>query len=532
MKETLKSLKDYLGKLSKKTKITAAIVAAVVIVGAIVITMILNHKDYVVLFSGVTDEETTEILGKLQEMGVEYSYGDGSIRVPSDVADTTRAQLAYDGYPKSGFTYDVFTANAGGMTTDMEKQTYKLYELQNRIGATVRLFDGVKDAKVTIAMGDEQRYVLEDSGDGANSPSASVVVMMEDGGSPSAKQAAGIQRLVARSVPSMSMENVSVLDGSGIEVSGSAGGDTSGDAAEDIAQLIETQITKKVVHVLEPFYGAQNIRVAARGTVNMEKIIRETTTYSTPEKIDENDKTGIVSGESNSTEASGSGIAAAGVPGTESNADVSQYAANADEEGSGYLSESETRDYLVNQIKEQGEIDPGMLQDLTVSVSINGTSLGELSTAKLLELIGNATGIAADVREEKIAIANAPFYKEEEKDNTTAAAAAALKDYMPYIVIAAAVLLVLFILLFVIFRIIGKKKRRQEEAFFEEAEESPVVVRERQPEKPEILNLQNERSRELRETVREFADENPEISAQMIRNWLHGGEDVGRNTRG
>ena len=61
--------------------------------------------------------------------------------------DQLRAALAYEGYPKSGFSYDVFINNTGGMTTDSDADTYKVYELQNRLGATISLFEGVKDER-------------------------------------------------------------------------------------------------------------------------------------------------------------------------------------------------------------------------------------------------------------------------------------------------------------------------------------------------------------------------------------------------
>ena len=95
MKEKLNAVKEYLANLSRKTKIIAIAVIAAIIVGAIIITVLLNHKDYVILYTNVTEEETTEILAKLQEMKVQYtSDGSGNIKVPTDVADTTRAQLA------------------------------------------------------------------------------------------------------------------------------------------------------------------------------------------------------------------------------------------------------------------------------------------------------------------------------------------------------------------------------------------------------------------------------------------------------
>jgi len=538
MKDRLKSLKEYLGKFSKKTIMTVAIVTVIIIIGAVALALFLNHKDYVILFTGVTEEETTEILSKLSEMDVEYtSDGEGNIKVPADQVDTTRAQLAQNGYPKSGFTYDVFTNNAGGMTTDMEKQTYKLYDLQNRIGATIRLFDGVDDAKVTIALEDEDRYVLSSSEEENDGPSASVVVMMKDGGSPTSKQAAGIQRLVARSVPGMEMENVSVLDGSGIEVSVTEGGSTaSADAAQEIAQIIETQIARKVINVLEPFYGADNIRVSAKGTVNTERVVREETTYSTPEKIDENDKRGLVSEETYSIEASGEGAEAAGVVGTETNSEISQYVADGGLGDNGYISSTQTRDYLVNMIKEQGEIDPGVLQNLTVSVAINGESLGGLTQNRLLDLVGNATGIAANDRREKITIVNAPFYEEEaEPEEEETVFETIIKNYLPFIIVGIALLLVLLTILFVLLGKRKKKKQKEEEEFLaelppelpEEEEEGEGLSPE-ELQQMELINAQNEKSRELRETVRDFAEENPEISAQMIRTWLHGGDEDGR----
>lgn len=525
----------FFGKLGKKAKILiiAAVVAVIAI--AVILAVVMNQKDYVVLFSGVSEEEATQIVGKLQEDSVQYQYkGDGTILVEESVADQTRANLAYEGYPKSGFTYDVFTNNAGGMTTDSEKQTYKLYELQNRIGATIGLFEGVKDAKVTIALKEEKKYALEsDKEDSNDTSSASVVVTMEGGGSPSEKQAAAIQRLVAKSVPNMKLENVAVFDGNGIDVSveSEEGRSTSGDEGQEIAQLIEDQITKKVVNVLSPFYGADNIRVSAKGTVNMERVVRETTTYSTPEKIDENDKRGLISNESTTEEENSGGNTTGGVAGSETNADVSEYT-NTTGNGTGtYRNQSQVREYLVNQIKEQGELDPGILSDLTVAVSVNGNTLGNLTEAEAISLVGSATGIAPAQQAQKITIVAAPFYEEAElPDDETST----LTRYLP---IAGGGLALLLLIALALILLLRRKKRRQEEEalLLAEEEEFVPVVEEGQEaeaeewENTELLNLQSEKTRELREAVRQFANENPELSAQMIKTWLNGGESDGNN---
>ena len=155
MKEKFGQFKEFIGKLSSKTKKIIIAGAAVLIIGAVAIAFILNNQPYEVLFSGLGTEEAQQIVEKLQEDGTEFRFKDDStILVKKDEVDLAKAKLVQEGYPKSGFTYDTFKDNAGMMTTDSDKNTYKLYELQDRIGSTIRLFDGVKDAKVTIALGE------------------------------------------------------------------------------------------------------------------------------------------------------------------------------------------------------------------------------------------------------------------------------------------------------------------------------------------------------------------------------------------
>lgn len=538
MKERLKSVKEYLAKFSKKTLITAAIVAAVVILGAVIIALVLNHKEYETLYTDLTAEETTEILGKLGEIGVSYtSNGNGQIKVPSDQVDTVRAQLAQEGYPKSGFAYDVFINNAGGMTTDMEKQTYKIYELQERIGSTIRLFNGVKDAKVTIALQEKSRYVLDDTADNAGN-TASVMVVMEDGVSLTNKMALGMQRLVARSIPGMEMENVAIVDEDGLDLTDTSDSISTSELTQEATRVIETQIAKKVVNVLEPFYGEDNVRVSVRGKVNMEKLIRESITYTTPEKIDEEDKTGILSHLESSAQGYGNGDGAAGLVGTETNSETTQYVADAGDGAEGYWSNSQVRDYLVNSVKEQGEIPPGALEDVTVSVSINSETLGGLDEGTVIDLVGNAAGIDIEDRDDKITVANAPFYVSDDTPDVTPVETFTVfvRNNLPFILVGLAAVLALLILV-IILRRRAKKRKAEEAKFLEEArlaEEAAAAAAAREAAMElepvvdtEMINMQNERSRELRETVRQFTEENPELSAQMIRNWLHGGDEGG-----
>lgn len=529
----MEKIKELLGKLSDKTKkiIIAGIIGVAVVAGAIILALSMREKPYEVMFTGVGSEEAKQIIGKLQEDGIDYQYQNGDIMVPTALMDTTKAMLVSEGYPKSGFTYDVFKNNVNLMTTDSDRQTFKIYDLETRIGSTIQIFDGVQEAYVTLALGETSKYALSD--DGAQEASAQAVVVMKDGGSPTEEQAKSIQLLISRSIPGMVIDNVSVFDGNGREVSTGSGEEDieSGRAGEEITKAIEDQISAKVINVLGPVYGNGNVKVSVKGTVNMEKLIRESIVYNTPDKIDENDKTGLTSDESIYREYSGDSQTASGVAGSEANADIPQYNAGGTDTDNAYGSSSLTRKYLLNQIKEQGQINPGTLEDLTVSVIVNGSGFGSLTADDIRDLTGNAAGIAQADRAEKITVVAAPFYTIDVPQQQETPAEAGTNGILinRWILIAALAGVVLLALII----ILAVRRRRKKNALNEETEisqedvpilpEVPYIEEEAGEEEEMIPAIEEDKGAELRENVREFAEQNPEISAQLLKLWLNGG---------
>ena len=104
-----------------------------------------------------------------------------------------------------------------------------------------------------------------------------------------------MKNLVAHSVRGMNFAEVVVLDGETmLEVGGASG---TGSAATDLTSLtsmVESSIAANIRNVLEKLYGTGSVAVSVKGTLNMEKLIQESTQYSTPEKINEEDKTGLL----------------------------------------------------------------------------------------------------------------------------------------------------------------------------------------------------------------------------------------------
>ena len=536
-------IKQTIENLNKKTKrlILAGIV--LLLLGSAGLAFYLNTRPYVVLFQDMNETEATEVMTVLQDSGVDYRYRTGgTILVPEQQENRLRAQLVMAGYPKSGFSYDLYTGNISMMTTDADRENYELFYLQDRLASTIRQFDGVKDAVVTITPAEEQKYVI---GNAINmDASASVTVIMKDGTSPSKAQVEGIQRLISTSVAKIKFENITVLDGNGTDVTVRTESDT-GDrslAAQlklDVEKEIENTIKNNVLNVLKPIYGEENVKVSVKASVDIDKRIQEIINYSAPPN--EEDKVGIPGNVSINQELSRpDGAEEGGVPGTETNAEIPIYGVQQLEtDGTeNYIRNQQDINYLVNQIKEQVQMDTGNLEDLNVSVVINGTDFGDLSRAAVRDIVARAAGISDADKNNKIAVESAPFFI----DTSIPATDTGFNRWILIGAIAAGVLVLLLILLVLILR--RRKKKAQEAAaladvqltetvvvppideLIQESEEVTESDQEAESAK-ELLRIQNEKSMQLKENIRKFAGDNPEISAQLIKSWLRGGEDNG-----
>lgn len=519
-------IKQFFQKMSKKTRTILGISVVALLAVAIGAALILNHTDYQSLFSGLNDTEAREIMAKLQDSNVAYRYQNGEILVDKKQVDQTKATLVNAGYPKSGFTYDVFTNNTSLMTTDYEKRTFKLYELQDRIASTINLFDGVKFATVTIALGEDQKYVLNSTD--LTQASASVVVEMNDGGSPTKEQVAAIQDLVSKSIPQMTIDHVGVFDGNGNDVTVKQ--DTTSSLELDAQKTayqnaIEDSVESKVLKVLLPFFGPQDVVVSVKSKVNLEKKVTETIDYTAPL---EDKESGIISNQQLLEEYTGAGQTASGVPGTDTNADIPQYDTGTNADGSTYTSRSSDTNYLVNQRKEQNENYGVELTDLTISVAVNAEQLDKVPKNSMIAMVGNASGIAPDLWDSKITIVNAPFYQRTTTTEAAAPAAATGFVLQPWMIIAGAatagVLLILIIVLSIM-RARRRKKQREEEARQQELEDAQAALLQQHDSLAQQIAAAKEQdpTEQLVEQVREFTAENPDISAQLLKSWLRGG---------
>ena len=430
------------------------------------------------------------------------------------------------------------------------------------------MFDGVRDAAVTIVEAQSQRYALGDSSE--KDATASVVVTMQDGTSLTTDKAQAVKNLIAHAVRGMNFTQVSVFDSSTmLEVAGDSS-DSAGGAATDLTSLttlVESNIAANVRRVLEQIYGAGNVAVSVKGTLNMERLIQENTQYSTPEKIDEEDKTGLLQTEDVTNESTNSASQnAGGLVGADANADVPRYT---NEDGTGqandsYSNGSASRVWLYNMLKEQRQIDPGVLEDTSIGVSILTNDMTSVDQNELLRLVANSAGVPVENISDKITVVRVALPQEEPPitppgGDEDVSALQVLTALIPLPILIAIIAGTVLLILLLVLLLLRRRRKKKQQLILEEAESLEGGELEGLPgeegeegeegnhshhtseladeddefaKSEEILNLKMQRSLRLKQNISEFVDQNPQIAAKLIQSWLNGEEDDnGRNRK-
>ena len=188
------------------------------------------------------------------------------------------------------------------------------------------------------------------------------------------------------------------------------------------------------------------------------------------------------------------------------------------------ISSSGEREYLVDETNQQVEHLAGTVSDLMVSVTINQTTAGEENIADLTTHVARAAGITAQDQADKISILVQPFYE-------PPTAPIPVPEGVPMWVIYAALggLALFVVLLVIILLVLRRRRKKRQKQLAEELAAAQAANMALTPEQPRegavLMEMSTEKSMELRKDVRKFAEENPEIAAQMVKSWLREGGD-------
>lgn len=544
LKSYLDKVKAAVKKVSKKIWIIIGVVLVLIIAA---VTLYANSRPYAVLFTGLTGDEASTIMTYLENQGIRnYRLeNNDTILVPEGQEYALKARLLMEGYPKSGFGYSTYYDHVSALSTETERNTAWLITVQERMGATIRCLDGVKDATVGITQGENRSYVLDSSN--VVEASAYVFVTMNSGQRLSNQQASAIRNLVARGVQGLQVDNITIVDNLGNQYSGAS--DFSDSEASALKLRLEEEqankIRSEVMWVLAPYFGEENVKVAVNCVVDVSYVVTDEENTYLPDWAADGSTGGkgiIGSRVYNYTYYTDDETRTGGTVGTQTNSEIPEYVErepNPGEEGD-KVSGGGQLDYDNSHDKVHRVSTAGILTDCTVAVSINSATAGNVDIAQVRDHVAAAANITAIVTEEmtadeylasKISVMSEPFYDPTQTGPGGQDPAQSGGGVPMWVLIAAAVGLLLFIIVLVLILVLrGKRRKKKAQEELDEAEAllalgAVAAAQGEQQEGADIMALQTERSMELRKDIRQFAEENPEIAAQLVKTWLRGESD-------
>ncbi len=508
----LKSIQQFWKAQEKKRKIVIISVFAGIVVVAVVLAIILNRPNYAVLFSSLEKSEAQEITAVLQDMQVEAQVkSDGTILVPKDQEDKLRMELATKGYPKSGYSYDIWEENVNMFTTDSQKKEIAKMQLQQRLQATIGELSGIEKAIVNLDIPQSSNTVISTSN---NEASASVVVHLKPGTQLTSNQINGITHVVEKAVSGLKEENISVVDqDANLLVAGDNNADTLVIETQRLQfkKTFEAQLSNEVRKLLTTAYGENGINVTVYAEFDYDKKVTEDTKY-TPSVGD----SGMLEHEDLSS-AWGNDGTTGGVPGVESNADGTYPTEDSSASGAAWGESSSSKNYLINTLKQQTEKNGVYVEKVAASVVLYKDALEDTEREKVINTVANAIG----TKPENVSVENYPLLGGDPTElptiKTNEIFGFSTQEIIIILIIAVVVLLIAIIVVNILFRKSAKKKKKLAAA-------AAAAAMEEHQKAIEIKKLSDKpvetKEAVIRREIGEFAKTSPDIAAQLLKTWI------------
>lgn len=336
-------------------------------------------KDYQVLFTGLADADAAAMVAELDRMKLPYQLDGDRILVPEPVVHKTRLQLAAKNLPAhGGVGFEIFSNTDFGMTEFAQKVNYQR-ALQGELTRTILSLDEVQSARVHLALPDGGLFKRAE-----NRAKASVTLALKPGRHLDRGQVAGIQKLVAASVPDIEPSGVTVLDSTGLALDGgpaSRGEDAgAGDWKLQAKREVEDYLAKKLRSLLDGALGAGRGAVTVDVQLSLDNV-KVTAEEVLPARGPDHQElgSGVMVRERQTTRAAAALATAAAAS-----------AAAADGRDAGVTSTD--TEYQVGRRVEQIVSTPGSVKRISVGVVLP-PDLDAAQAAKLRELIEAAAGL-------------------------------------------------------------------------------------------------------------------------------------------
>ncbi|MEG2629560.1 MAG: flagellar basal-body MS-ring/collar protein FliF [Comamonas sp.] len=530
-----------MSSLDRGQRLRLGAVAALVVVGLVAAVMFNRQPDYKVLFSNLSDKDGGAIVAQLTTLNVPYQYseGGGAILIPADRVHDVRLKLATQGLPKGSVTgFELMETSRFGITQFQERLNFQR-GLEGELTRSIQALASVQTARVHLALPNQNGFFREQQ-----KPSASVLVTLHPGRFLDRAQIAGIVHLVASSVPELQPAAVSILDDTGKLLSQSPDGNGNQVDVQKLmyTQQIEQQYTRRILDILEPVVGKDNVR--AQVTADMD--FSQTESTSEQHRPNQGPESSAVRSQQ-VVESSGVQQPAqpTGVPGATSNqppvaaaapvngANPAPAAANGQGVATGGKRESLTN-YEVDKTVRVTRSSTGAIKRLTAAVVVNyqpvtsepgqapvQQALSAEQQAKMLALVRETIGFSQE-RGDSVNLMNAKF-----RDDSVPVVELPLWKQPEVIELARTLAWPLGLALFGAILILGLLRPMLKSREVEAKGAQLDAIEADSPERPPLLGgpvaeLTPTESQVRLEQARQLTKQNPIAVANIVKTWVNG----------
>src|SRR5256886_8183069 len=262
-------LKAFFTRYSLQQKLALTGSAGLVLILLWVLVYFVNRVEYQTLYADVDPQEAQGIVQKLQELKVPYELGtDGrTVKVASDKLAEVRIQLASQGLPESGRVgFEIFDRTNFGLTNFQEQVNYQR-ALEGELARSIMTLSEIEAARVHLVLAKESLFQTAD-----DQTKASVILKLKNGRNLSASAAQGIVNVVASSVKGLAPEKVVLIDYRGKVLSRNESEGSFTAQQVDSRQRLETELSSKIVQILEPVTGPGKVRPQVSVAMNFQHV--------------------------------------------------------------------------------------------------------------------------------------------------------------------------------------------------------------------------------------------------------------------
>ena len=523
------SIKDGWQQLEEKKRKRLIILVSVALILLGTIGYFTQRSQYTVLFSNLEEADAGAIVEDLNAQNMDYRLEDNgtTILIDEKQVDNYRINLAVNGMmPERSTGFEIFD-NTNMMTTDDDRQIMYQRALTGELERSISSLQQIDSARVMLSLPEDSIFQNP-----AYRSEASASIVVQTRGTVSQQNIQGIASLVTGAVDRLPMENVQIVDTNGNLLSGFLQSGGEGMASTDLSsnqlgikRSYEKDLEERILSLLAPVYGYNNLRVVVNASMNFDVIEGESIEFTAPMTgEDDENREGLIRSQTESFDGARDMLAGLIADGE------MPVAEDGDEENSASL--DRTINYELDQVTERYVRAPGVVEGINASVVVNQNSGVVPAEPEINRIVSRALGLdnqaeiplPGDVTVEILPFAEGEDLAIGVGDGIMDELVNFLTSSWLFMSLGLVLVIVAIAVLTLLKR--GKEAQQAEEMAIQEAiQPEPVLMPEVDPieqidKENDVLQHKNKVMSEKEDRVRTQAKENPELAAELMKVWL------------